>query len=59
MAGLLLELLLEVLKKVVVEVLTTQVSVTSSRLDGKDTTSDVKERDIESSSAEIEYESRP
>ena len=51
-----LELLLEVLQEVVVEVLTTKVSVTSGGLDGEDTTSDVKEGDIESSTAEVEDE---
>ena len=56
MASLLLELLLEVVQEVVIEVLTTQVSVTSSGLDGEDTTSDVQEGDIESSSTEIENE---
>lgn len=55
-AGLLLELLLEVLQKVVVEILTTQVGVTSGSLDGEDTTSDVQKRDIESSSSQIEDE---
>jgi hypothetical protein len=51
--GFLEELLLEVLKEVGVEVLTTQVSVTSGSLDGEDTTLDVKKGDIESSSTEI------
>jgi hypothetical protein len=51
--GLLEELLLEVLKEVGVEVLTTQVSVTSGSLDGEDTTLDVKKGNIESSSTEI------
>lgn len=54
--GLARELLLEVLEEGVVEVLTTQVGVTGSRLDGEDTTGDVEERDIESASAEIEDE---
>ena len=44
------------LKEVVVEVLTTQVSVTSGSLDGKHATRDVEERNIESSSSEIEDE---
>lgn len=52
--GLALELLLEVLKQVVVEVLTTQVGITGGSLDGEDTTGDIQERDIESSSAQIE-----
>lgn len=56
MASLLLELLLEVLKEVVVEVLTTQVGVTSGSLDGENTTGDVQERDIESSSTKVEDE---
>lgn len=47
------ELLLEVLKEVSIEILTTQVSVTSSGLDGEDTTLDVQEGDIESSTTEI------
>ena len=51
-----LELVLEVLEERVVEVLTTQVSVTGSRLDGEDTTRDVQERDIESTTTEIEDE---
>jgi hypothetical protein len=50
---LLLELFLEVLKKVGVEVLTTKVSVTSGGLDREDTTLDVKKGNIESSSTEI------
>ena len=49
-----LELLGEVHDETVVEVLTTQVSVTSSRLDGEDTTSDVKEGDIESTTTQVE-----
>jgi hypothetical protein len=50
------ELLLEVLKEGVVEVLTTQVGVSGSRLHGEDTASDVQERNIESSSTEVEDE---
>ena len=50
------ELLLEVLEKGVVEVLSSQVRVTSGGLDSKDTTSDGKKRDIECSSSEIENE---
>ena len=38
----------------VVEVLTTQVSVTSGGLDGENATRDVKERNIESTSSEVE-----
>ena len=56
MAGLLLELLLEVFQKVVIEVFATQVSVTSGSLDSEDTTSDVEEGHIESSSTQIEDE---
>ena len=41
------------LKEVSIEILTTQVSVTSSGLDGEDTTLDVQEGDIESSTTEI------
>ena len=48
-----MELLLEVLKEVGIEILTTQVGVTSSGLDGEDTTLDVQEGDIESSTTEI------
>lgn len=44
------------LKESVVEILTTQVSVTSSGLDGENTTSDVQEGNIESSSSKIEDE---
>jgi hypothetical protein len=51
-----LELLLEVLEKGVVEVLSSQVRVTSGGLDGEDTSGDGKKRDIESSSSEIENE---
>ena len=51
--GLALELLLEVLQKVGVEILATQVSVTSSSLDSEDTTLDVEERHIEGTSTEI------
>lgn len=42
------------LEEGVVEVLTTKVSITSSSLDSKDTTGDVEQRDIESSSTQIE-----
>jgi hypothetical protein len=51
-----LELLLEVLQEGVVEVLSSQVRVTSSGLDGEDTTSDGEKGDIEGSSSEIEDE---
>jgi len=51
--GLLGELLLEVIEKVGVEILSTQVSVSSGSLDGEDTTLNVKEGHIESSSTEI------
>ena len=51
-----LELVLEVLEERVVEVLTTQVSVTGSRLDGEDTTRDVQKGHIESTTTEIEDE---
>ena len=56
MLGFALELVLEVLKKVVVEVLSTKVSISSSRLDSEDTSSDVEERNIEGSSTKIENE---
>lgn len=49
--GLPLELILEVLQKVVIKILTTQVSISSSSLDSEDTTADVKQRNIESSSS--------
>jgi hypothetical protein len=51
-----LELGLEVLQQGIVKVLATQVGVTSRGLDGKDATGDGQERDIESSSSEIENE---
>ena len=51
-----LELLGEVGDETVVEVLTTQVSVTSGGLDLEDTLLDGQEGDIERSSAEIEDE---
>jgi hypothetical protein len=53
LAGLALEFLLEVVKKVGVKVLTTKVSVTSSSLDGEDTTLDVQQRHIESTTTKI------
>lgn len=58
MLGLALEFVLEVLKKVVVEVLTTKMSVTCGCLDGEDTSSDVEQGDIEGSSTEIENEDK-
>ena len=51
-----LELLDEVVDEAVIEVLTTKVSVTSGGLDLEDTLLDGQERDIESTSAEIEDE---
>jgi len=48
-----LELFLEVLKQVGIEILASQVGITSSSLDGEHTTLDVEERDIESSTTEI------
>ena len=53
------ELLLEVVKEVSVEVLTTQVGVSSSSLDGENTTLDVKKRDIESTTTKIVDEDVP
>jgi len=43
-----------VLQKVVVKVLTSQVSISSSGLDSEDTTADVEKGDIEGSSSKIE-----
>jgi len=54
--GLSLELGLEVLEKGVVEVLTTEMGVSSGGLDGENLTLDGKKRDIESSTSEIEDE---
>ena len=54
MLGFPLELVLEMLQESIIEVLTTQVSVTSSSLDGEHTTADVEERNIEGSSSKIE-----
>ena len=51
-----LELLDEVVNEAVVEVLTTKVSITSGGLDLEDTLFDRQERDIKSSSTEIENE---
>lgn len=42
------------LEEGVVEVLTAQVSITGSSLDGEDTTTDVQQGNIESSSSKIE-----
>lgn len=53
LASLALELLLEVLKEVSIEILTTKVSVTSSGLDSEDTTLDVQQGDIEGTTTEI------
>ena len=49
-----LELLDEVVDQAVVEILTTQVSVTGSRLDLEDTVLDGENGDIEGSTAQIE-----
>lgn len=49
-----LELGLEVLEEGVVKVFTAKMGVTSSSFDGKDTARDVEERDIESSSTQVE-----
>ena len=54
--GLALELGLEVLEQGVVEVLTTEMGVTSGGLDGEDLSLDGEQRDIERSSSEIEDE---
>ena len=56
MLGLLLELGLEVFQKSVVEIFTAQMCVTSGRLNGENSSTDVEEGDIESSSTEIENE---
>lgn len=53
LASLALELLLEVLKEVSVEILTTKVSVTSGGLDSEDTTLDVQQGHIEGTTTEI------
>ena len=53
LASLTLELLLEEVKQVGVEVLTTKVSVTSGSLDGEDTTLDVQQGNIESTTTQI------
>jgi len=51
-----LELVLEVLEECIVEILTTQMSITSSRLDSEDPTGNVEQRNIKSSSTEVENE---
>lgn len=43
-------------KESIVEILTAEMGITSSCLDGKDTTIDIQERNIESSSSEIKDE---
>jgi hypothetical protein len=53
------ELLLEVVEEVSVEVLSSQVSVTSSSLDGEDTTLDVQKRHIEGTTTKIVDEDVP
>lgn len=47
------ELLLEVVEEIGIEILTTQVGITSGGLDGEDTTLDVQERHIEGTATEI------
>src|SRR4051812_32113686 len=47
------ELLLAVVEEVGIEVLATEMGVTSSSLDGEDTALDVQERDIESTATKI------
>src|SRR5882762_2998360 len=54
--GFSLELVLEMFQKGVVKVLTTQVSVTGCGLDGENSTGDVEQRNIKSSSTQIEDE---
>lgn len=54
MLGLALELGLEMFQESVVKVLATKMGVTSSSLDSKYTTRDIEERDIKSSSTQIE-----
>ena len=51
-----LKLLLEVLQKSVIEILSSQMSISRGSLDGEDSTGDGQKRDIESSSSEIENE---
>lgn len=49
-----LEFTLEVRKQVVVEVFTAKMSIARGGLNGEDTASNIKQRDIESTTAEIE-----
>ena len=42
------------LQKSVIEILSTQMGITSGSLDGKNTAADIEERNIEGSSSEIE-----
>ena len=51
--GLAGELLLAVVQQVGIEILTTQMGVTGGSLDGEDTTLDVQEGDIESTTTQI------
>ena len=53
LSSLALELLLEVVKEVGIEILTTKMSVTSGGLDGENAALDVEERDIESTTTKI------
>jgi hypothetical protein len=59
LSRLLVEVLLEVLKKSSIEVTSTKVSITGSSLDGEDTTLDVQKGDIESTTTEIVDEDVP
>jgi hypothetical protein len=52
--GLSFEFILEVFEQIVVKVLTAKVSITCGCLNGEHTASDVEERDIEGTTAEIE-----
>lgn len=49
-----MEFVLEVRKQVVVEVFTAKVSITRGGLNGEDTASNIKQGDIESTTAKIE-----
>jgi len=51
-----LELILEVFKESIIEILTAEMGITGSCLDSKDTTVDIQERNIESSSSKIKDE---
>ena len=53
-----LEFLLEVLEKSIVEILSSQMSISGGGFDGKDSTGDGEKGDIESSSSEIENEDK-